>query len=237
MQSTWTASTDSWTSTIHIWANQTFQDSVSVNNTLSTSSANTMAIPVDANISQLFLTELHEEDRDSPVAGILSNSLGVSAACALVLPVDIDVSGTYSSTTSNNTKFLGAAAMNSTVGTSVDNTVKFMSAAVLNQTFSSINDEDKVTLLNAALSGNYGIIAGNNLIMPSTATLNLTSGHTHRTNYPYAISTRSIHGMTASSTFLWNDITENTETWTDITKDASSWIDVTEDTSSSWTKQ
>ncbi len=236
MQSTWASSTDTWTSTTHIWANQTFQDSVSVGNTLSAANSNTLAIPVDASISQLFLTELHEEDRDSPVAGILSNSLGVSADCILVLPVNANVSGDYSTASGSNAKFTGTATLNNTVGTNSGNAVKFMSAAVLNQSFSNVNAEDKIMLINAALNGNYGIIASENLIIPSTATLDLTTGHTHRTNYPYSVNTRSVHGMSASSTFLWNDIAEETGTWTDVSEASSSWTEVTENTNS-WTKQ
>jgi len=235
-QSTWANSTDTWTSTIYIWANQTYQDSISVGNTLSATTTNSIAMPVDATISQLFLTELHEEDRDSPVAAILSNSMGVSADCVLVLPVNADLDNTLDTTSTNNTVFPLSATLNSTLDTSSESSVKFVSAAVLNQSLSSTNAEDATLISNAILTGNYGIIVSGNIVMPGSATLDLTTGHTHRTNYPHSISTRSIHSMSASSKFLWTDIDEETGTWTDVTEASSSWVDVTEDTSS-WTKQ
>lgn len=236
MQNTWADSTDTWTSTIYIWANQTFQDSISVGNTLSAATATSIAMPVDATISQLFLTELHEEDRDSPVAAILGNSMGVSADCVLVLPVSADLDNTLDTTSSGTIQMSGNATLNNTLDTTVNNSVKFVSAAILNQSLSSLNEEDKVTLLSAALSGNYGIIVSGNIVMPGSATLGLTTGHTHRTNYPYSVSTRSIHGMSASSKFLWTELSEQSDTWVDATEASSSWVDVTEDTSS-WTKQ
>lgn len=234
MQNTWSDSTDSWTSTTHIWANQTYQDSASLDNTLSVTKVGNAILPSTASISQLFLTELHEEDLQSPISAILGNVVGVSAEATLVLPVDASLNTDTGFSSSNTYKAVGSVTFDNDLDVSNTALVKFVSAAVLNQALSDVNEEDAYLLSSAILSGNYGIIVDSILVMPSSANLALSSDTVNNVNYPHEGILRPKYGLSATNRLLWVDETDSSDSWTEQTESSDTWTTITED-NTTWT--
>ena len=234
MQNTWADSSDSWTSTSYIWANQTYQSSIDLDSIISSTYTGNAVFPSTATISQLFLTELHEEDLQSPISAILGNVVGVSAEATLVLPEDASVNIGTALSSNNTNKAIGSVTFDSNLDISDSALVKFVSAAILNQSLESVNEEDAYLVTNALLSGNYGIIVANNLVMPSSANLNLSSGAVNNTNYPHTATLRFDYSMDATNRLLWVDETDASDSWTEQAESSDTWTTITED-NTTWT--
>lgn len=237
MQSTWDASADGWDTTSHIWANETYQHSASLSNTLGKASSFTMAMPVAATISQLFLDKVNDEDKITQIGALLGTFTGVTASSILKAVGLSTLSSDHSQSSSSNQKFASSANFDNTLDETASTLVTWQSAADFNHSLDSSNAED-ATLSgnNATLSGNYGIITSTTLVLPTDATLGLVTDSVNNTNYPHSGTITGNYGMTSSSAFLWNSINEDTTTWTTVTEDSTTWTKETEDTTT-WTKQ
>lgn len=102
-QSTWAAKTETWATDPHTWANTTYSDSVTLNATGSITLGYNTKYPVTANLTQLNLSELNEEDAIKLASAILGTTSSVSAFASVAVPVSAVLSNTQS--IRNNTSF------------------------------------------------------------------------------------------------------------------------------------
>ena len=118
-QSTWAAKTTTWTTDTNVWANTTYQDNVVINsNNDYTLGYNTKYV-VDANLTQLNLSELHEEEAKKLASAVLGLSSGVNASGYLFMPTLATLANEQS--IKNNVNFEESASMSMTNTTSSDN--------------------------------------------------------------------------------------------------------------------
>lgn len=102
-QSTWTAKTETWATDPHTWANTTYSDSVILNATGSITLGYNTKYPVTANLTQLNLSKLNEEDAIKLASAILGTTSSVSAFASVTVPVSAVLSNTQ--TIKNNVNF------------------------------------------------------------------------------------------------------------------------------------
>ena len=102
-QSTWAADTNTWAADTNTWAVSTYQHTALLNANSSVSSSQTAVFPVTANMTQLNLTELNEEDAIKLASAILGTSVGATAAASLVMPALISLANEQ--TIKNNVNF------------------------------------------------------------------------------------------------------------------------------------
>ena len=228
MQNTWADSSDSW-STTHVWANETFQSAATVAGSLSTNNSVAVAMPVSANITQILLSELHDEDRVSLLNGTLASALGLTTSCVLVLPVSGSMSITTTGTDSSVLLATGLATLSSGQSTSTTNNTVFPATATLSSVLDNLDDEDKVTLISAVLESTYGIITGSVLKAVGSVTLGSTVNVINNTNYPEAATIGTDVSTSSASNFLWNTETESSDTWSTSTESTTTWTEQTED--------
>ena len=233
MQNTWADSSDSW-STTHVWANETFQSAATVAGSLSTNNSVAVAMPVSANITQILLSELHDEDRVSLLNGTLASALGLTTSCVLVLPVSGSMSITTTGTDSSVLLATGLATLSSGHTTTSNNNTVYPATATFSSVLENVNDEDKVTLINTALEATYGIISVSVLKAVGNATLPISTGVVNNINYPESLTIQASVSTSSASSFLWNSETESTDAWTAITEETTDWTEQTED-DTTWT--
>ena len=102
-QTTWAADTNTWASTTNVWANTAYSDTVTFGSTVDTSSSNNTQFGVIANMTQLNLTELNEEDAIKLASAILGASVGTTASASVAIPVSVTLAETSNLT--NNINF------------------------------------------------------------------------------------------------------------------------------------
>ena len=228
MQSTWAASSETW-GTAHVWANDTYSHSIIANSSLGTSDVANVTMPVSADITQILLSELHEEDRVSLLDGTLASALGCTTSCVLVLPVSGSMSITTAGTGSSVMLATGLATLSSGQSTSTTNNTVFPATATLSSVLDNLDDEDKVTLISAVLESTYGIITGSVLKAVGSVTLGSTVNVINNTNYPEAATIGTDVSTSSASNFLWNTETESSDTWSTSTESTTTWTEQTED--------
>jgi len=228
MQSTWAASSETW-GTAHVWANDTYSHSIIANSSLGTSDVANVTMPVSADITQVLLSELHEEDRVSLLDGTLASALGCTTSCVLVLPVSGSMSITTAGTGSSVMLATGLATLSSGQSTSTTNNTVFPATATLSSVLDNLDDEDKVTLISAVLESTYGIITGSVLKAVGSVTLGSTVNVINNTNYPEAATIGTDVSTSSASNFLWNTETESSDTWSTSTESTTTWTEQTED--------
>lgn len=236
MQSTWAASSDTWDTT-HVWANDTYTSSATMAGTSGVTDNATASFPVSADITQILLSELHEEDRVSLLNGTLGSALGISSSCSVAIPVsgnfDADVTGSGI----GGFTFVGNAVFTTGLASSDSATTVYPSTATFSSVLENVNDEDKITLINASLGATYGIITGSVLKAVGVATLPTSTGVVNNINYPESVSMSTNTSSSSASNFLWNAETESSDTWTTSTEATTTWTDATEDTTTEWNNQ
>lgn len=228
MQSTWAASSETW-STTHVWANDTFTHSITASSTLGTNNSTTLSMPVSADITQILLSELHEEDRVALLDGTLASALGVSTSCTLVVPVSGSLSMSNTATGSSTHKAVGLATLGALVDTDSTAFTVFPATATFSSVLDNVNDEDKVTLINASFETNYGIISTSVLKAVGEVILQSNTGVVTNVNYPEAVTLSSEVSTSSASNFLWNEETESSDTWSETTETTTTWTEQTED--------
>ena len=228
MQSTWAASSETW-GTAHVWANDTYSHSIIANSSLGTSDVANVTMPVSADITQILLSELHDEDRVSLLNGTLASALGLTTSCVLVLPVSGSMSITTAGTGSSVMLATGLATLSSGQSTSTTNNTVFPATATLSSVLDNLDDEDKVTLISAVLESTYGIITGSVLKAVGSVTLGSTVNVINNTNYPEAATIGTDVSTSSASNFLWNTETESSDTWSTSTESTTTWTEQTED--------
>ena len=228
MQSTWAASSETW-GTAHVWANDTYSHSIIANSSLGTSDVANVTMPVSADITQVLLSELHEEDRVALLNGTLSSALGCTTSCVLVLPVSGSMSLLSTGSGSTTHKAVGSATLSSGQSTSTTHTASFPATATLSSVLDNLDDEDKVTLISAVLESTYGIITGSVLKAVGSVTLGSTVNVINNTNYPEAATIGTDVSTSSASNFLWNTETESSDTWSTSTESTTTWTEQTED--------
>ena len=102
-QTTWAADTNTWASTTNVWANTAYSDTVTFGSTVDTSSSNNTQFGVIANMTQLNLTELNEEDAIKLASAILGASVGTTASASISIPISVTLAETSNLT--NNVNF------------------------------------------------------------------------------------------------------------------------------------
>jgi hypothetical protein len=102
-QSTWAADTNTWAADTNTWAVSTYSATATLGANSSVSSSQTAAFPVTANMTQLNLTELNEEDAIKLASATLGASVGTTASASVSFPVSITLSDTQ--TIKNNVNF------------------------------------------------------------------------------------------------------------------------------------
>jgi hypothetical protein len=233
MQSTWAASSETW-GTAHVWANDTYSHSIIANSSLGTSDVANVTMPVSADITQILLSELHDEDRVSLLNGTLASALGLTTSCVLVLPVSGSMSITTAGTGSSVMLATGLATLSSGHTTTSNNNTVYPATATFSSVLENVNDEDKVTLINTALEATYGIISVSVLKAVGNATLPISTGVVNNINYPESLTIQASVSTSSASSFLWNSETESTDAWTAITEETTDWTEQTED-DTTWT--
>ncbi len=228
MQSTWAASSETW-GTTHIWANDTYVHNATVAGTLDTTDNATLSIPVAADIMQTFFSELHEEDRVSLLDGTIAAALGVSSSCTLAVPVNSSFSMSNTATGIGGFTFVGNATLSSDMSTDTTQTAVFPATATFSSVLDNVDDEDKVTLISAALESTYGIITGSVLKAVGSGTLGSTVDVINNTNYPEAATIGTDVSTSSASNFLWNTETESSDTWSTSTESTTTWTEQIED--------
>lgn len=118
-QSTWAAKTETWATDTHTWANTTYSDSVVINSSSDFDLGYNTKYVVDANLTQLNLSELNEEDAIKLASAILGLSSGVNASGYLAIPASATLANEQ--TIKNNVNFEESASMSMTNTTSSDN--------------------------------------------------------------------------------------------------------------------
>ena len=101
-QSTWAADTNTWAADTNTWAVSTYSDTVTFGATVDTSSSNNTQFGVIANMTQLNLTELNEEDAVKLASVTLGTSVGTTASASVSIPVSISLAETSNITTNIN---------------------------------------------------------------------------------------------------------------------------------------
>ena len=228
MQNTWADSSDDWATT-HVWANETYPQSITANSTLGTTNSNTAVISVSATITQLLLSELHEEDRVSLLSGTLGSALGVSSSCTLAVPVSGSFNISNTVTGSSVLEAVGLATLGASVGTTSSSNTIFPATATFSSVLDNVDDEDKVTLINAALESTYGIISTSVLKAVGDASLQITTGVVNNVNYPETVTIQANVSTSSASNFLWNEETESSEAWSASTEATTTWTTQSED--------
>ena len=102
-QSTWAADTNTWAADTNTWAVSTYQHTALLNANSSVSSSQTAVFPVTANMTQLNLTELNEEDAIKLASAILGASVGTTASASISIPISVTLAETSNLT--NNINF------------------------------------------------------------------------------------------------------------------------------------
>jgi hypothetical protein len=228
MQSTWAASSETW-GTTHIWANDTYVHNATVAGMVSATDTASLTIPMSVNMTQVLLSELHEEDRVSLLAGTLGSALGFSTDCVLVMPVTATLDSTSSSSSSTALKAVGSISLGSDISASDSATVTYPATATFSSVLDNVDDEDKVTLISAALESTYGIITGSVLKAVGSGTLGSTVDVINNTNYPEAATIGTDVSTSSASNFLWNTETESSDTWSTSTASTTTWTEQIED--------
>jgi hypothetical protein len=118
-QSTWAADTNTWAADTNTWAVSTYQHTALLNANSSVSSSQTAAFPVTANMTQLNLTELNEEDAIKLASATLGASVGTTASASVSYPVSITLSDTQ--TIKNNVNFEESISLGATSNATSDN--------------------------------------------------------------------------------------------------------------------
>jgi len=228
MQSTWAASSETW-GTTHIWANETFSHNATIAGTSGVTDNAVATFPVSADITQILLSELHEEDRVTLLNGTLGSALGFSTDCVLVLPVSGTLSTTGTVTDSATHKAVGSVTLGSNVSASDSANTVYPATATLSSVLDNVDDEDKITILSVILESNYGIISASVLKAIGVATLDNNTGIINNVNYPESADINTNVSTSSASNFLWNTETESSDTWTTSTEALTTWTDITED--------
>jgi len=228
MQSTWAASSETW-GTTHIWANDTYVHNATVAGTVSATDTASLIIPMSVNMTQVLLSELHEEDRVSLLDGTIAAALGVSSSCTLAVPVNSSFSMSNTAAGIGDFTFVGNATLSSDMSTDTTQTAVFPATATFSSVLDNVDDEDKVTLISAALESTYGIITGSVLKAVGSGTLGSTVDVINNTNYPEAATIGTDVSTSSASNFLWNTETESSDTWSTSTESTTTWTEQIED--------
>lgn len=236
MQSTWAASSNTW-GTTHVWANDTYTSIATIAGTSGVTDNATASFPVSADITQILLSELHEEDRVSLLNGTLGSALGLSTSGVLLIPASGSMSLVSTATDSATHKAVGSATLGADVSTSDSANTVYPSTATFSSVLDNLDDEDKITLINASLEATYGIITGSVLRAVGVATLPTSTGVVNNINYPESVSMTTNTSSSSASNFLWNAETESSDTWATSTEATTTWTDTTEDTTTEWNNQ
>jgi hypothetical protein len=233
MQSTWSVSSETW-GTAHVWANETYQRDCTVSTTHNYNNGNNALYPATADLAQILFSELHEEDRVSLLSGTLASALGVSTSCVLVLPVSGSIQMISTATDSGSLQTSGLATLSSSQSTSSTNNTVFPATATFSSVLDNLDDEDKVTLISAALESNYGIISESVLKAVGSISLDSTTGFVNNINYPETATIATDVSTSSASNFLWNTETESSDTWSISTEETTTWTTQPED-DTTWT--
>jgi hypothetical protein len=102
-QATWADKTTTWATDTNIWANTTYQDAVTFSGNTSTSLGYNTKYPVTADLAQVILSELNEEDAIKLASAILGLSSGTTASASILAPVSITLGNEQ--TLKNNVNF------------------------------------------------------------------------------------------------------------------------------------
>jgi len=118
-QSTWASKATTWATDTNVWANTTYQDTATISGNSSINLGYNTKYPVTADLTQIILSELNEEDAIKLATSILSATLGTTAAASIQIPV----SGTLSNTQNikNNVNFEESGTISMNASTSSDN--------------------------------------------------------------------------------------------------------------------
>lgn len=208
--------------------------SADLNITNSISESNSAIFGVNATLFQAILSELHEEDRESSLYGVVLNNLGFTASHTLKVPKAATFSTDHTISTSSVHKAVGDATLASTLNITQNNAATFLSSGIFANSLTYSNTEDLIIPLSASLDSNYGIINENVLIMPIDVTYAAISNIINNVNYPVSATISSTYNISSASNFLWNEEAEATDTWTTQSKATDTWTTVTEATDT-WT--
>lgn len=118
-QSTWAAKTTTWDTDTNIWANTTYADSVILNSNSDFTLGYNTKYPVTANMTQINLSELNEEDAKKIASALMALSAGTTASCTVSIPLSAILSNEL--LIRNNTNFEESASMSMTNTTSSGN--------------------------------------------------------------------------------------------------------------------
>jgi len=231
---TWDTKTVTWGGDVALWASAAYPVSATFGTNGSTSVESTALFPVSANMTQVLLSELHEEDRVTLLNGTLASALGVSTSCVLVLPVSGSIQMISTATDSGSLQAVGLATLSSSQSTSSTNNTVFPATATFSSVLDNVDDEDKVTLISAALESSYGIISESVLKAVGSISLDSTTGFVNNINYPETATIATDVSTSSASNFLWNTETESSDTWSISTEETTTWTTQTED-DTTWT--
>lgn len=236
MQSTWSVSTDTWTSTIHTWPNDTYTRSAVLAGDLGKTTAQTLVLPVTITIQQLLLNELHDEDRESSTLASLGGTVGMSSVANCVIPVSSLLSQS-SGIISNEVWFLvGSISLDTVAGSTTSNNTIYLSSATLSNALAQSNTEELRMSVSGTLSSNLDSSTVVNLNIPVSIIQSLQAGQVHNVNYPESITLAGNISTSSIGNFLWNAEEEDTSVWVEQTEDSSLWTDIGEDTTT-WTDE
>jgi two-component SAPR family response regulator len=102
-QAAWADKATTWATDTNVWANTTYQDTITLNSNGSFLLGYNTKYAVDAILTQLNLSELNEEDAIKLATALLGTVVGTTAAANIIAPVSGILSNT--NTIKNNVNF------------------------------------------------------------------------------------------------------------------------------------
>lgn len=118
-QSTWAAKTETWTTDTHTWSNTTYQDSITFAGSNNFTLFNNAQHSVTANLTQINLSSLSEEDAAKVAASVMAMVSSTIASATVAFPALATLANQQ--TIKNNINFEESASMSMTSTSSSDN--------------------------------------------------------------------------------------------------------------------
>lgn len=230
----WADATETWDTITSNWSTGTHIGEATLDSSLAATDTATVAMPVTATTAQVFLSYTNTEDRVSQFSVILNNHQNLQAEANIVAPLIANYDGSYTYNTTGNLTIPNSITLDNTNTITATKGLFIPGVATFNNNLSESNLGGFSFVANSDnLAGNYGIILGNNLVMPSSANIDLLSNTINNVNYTETASLTQPLSITSSSRFLWNKEDEDSTSWTDLSDSTDTWTDVTS-TTTNW---
>ena len=177
----------------------------------------TVAIPVSANLAQINLSELHEEDAEKIASALYAMATGATASGSIIVPASV----TFDTTGDFNNTALALMPMSVTLDgdtTMTDAGLAEMPMSIALDSSNTVTDSALALMpMSVVLSSSDTLVAGGNTIYISSIVMSNEQNIKFNINFEESAGFAMASNTASINNFLWNDQEEDTATaWTKV---------------------